>query len=738
MRATDLSLLRIPSAPTLTPDGRLVAVTVTRIHLDDNLYRSDLWVAPTDGSAAPSRFTNGPRDFWPRFSPDGRWLAFLRAGEGDDSKPQIHVMPVAGGEPWQLCEHPLGVERFSWSPDSTRIAYVARVPEPGRYGTDDDVPPGKEPPRRITTLHFRLDNIGFTFDRRPHVFVIDAAGQDGEPLQITHGDYDHGEPTWSPDGSSIAFVSARHPNREYDQLSDIFVAPSGGGDAVQVTRTTLPVSRPAFSPDGVTIWFCAPSDDEAGRNTGLWSVAADGSTEPRRLTEAERWDVDNFGSGPLELDVEPDAVTTVVLDRGAVHLYRFPTAGGDQRAGVQRLRQLRGLQRHRLGFPARLHRRRPRAGEGAEPAHLCRPDRDADAADPLRGGLALPDRAGATAVRGAQAPPRRGRDAGLPLRGPRAVPLRAAEPSRRPLRGHPGVVGPPPEAARRLTAGCARLRHWFQGGGCGRGHPQVAGRDRAHAGGGARGRSRARRARGGDHPRRGRHAVVPRLPPPLRAEPVPRHALPVAQQRDRPRDPRPLPAARGRPAVDRLRRGRGRLSRRRRGDGARRRGRRGGQAPARHHPAGAGDGHPAGLARQAAVRHQPRRRAGGARGRVRDRPRLRGAWHRPGHARGPQRAERRPSRQGPAAARGSGAGDRADVQRGRRRLHRQARRLGPDHPRRLPLRALRAHRRHHRHRPPRPHPPLAPPGLWLRRGAAQAGPKSLKGPIASRALRLST
>src|SRR6266545_334584 len=313
MRATDLSLLRIPSAPTLTPDGRLVAVTVTRIHLDDNLYRSDLWVAPTDGSAAPSRFTNGPRDFWPRFSPDGRWLAFLRAGEGDDSKPQIHVMPVAGGEPWQLCEHPLGVERFSWSPDSTRIAYVARVPEPGRYGTDDDVPPGKEPPRRITTLHFRLDNIGFTFDRRPHVFVIDAAGQDGEPLQITHGDYDHGEPTWSPDGSSIAFVSARHPNREYDQLSDIFVAPSGGGDAVQVTRTTLPVSRPAFSPDGVTIWFCAPSDDEAGRNTGLWSVAADGSTEPRRLTEAERWDVDNFGSGPLELDVEPDDVTTVVV-----------------------------------------------------------------------------------------------------------------------------------------------------------------------------------------------------------------------------------------------------------------------------------------------------------------------------------------------------------------------------------------------------------------------------------------
>src|SRR6266516_1456353 len=306
MRATDLSLMRIPGAPTLTPDGRLVAVTVTRIDLDDNLYHSDIWVMPTDGSAAPSRFTNGPRDFWPRFSPDGRWLAFLRAGEGDDSKPQLHVMPVSGGEPRRLFEHPLGVERFSWSPDSTRLAYVARVPEPGRYGTDEDVPPSKEPPRRITTMHFRLDNMGFTFDRRPHVFVIDAIRQDADPLQITRGDYDHGEPAWSPDGSSVAFVSARHPNREYDQLSDVFVAPAGGGDAVQVTRTTIPVSRPAFSPDGGTIWFCAPSDAEAGRNTGLWSVPSDASTEPLRLIGGRRQVLEHVRAGDVTAAVVGD------------------------------------------------------------------------------------------------------------------------------------------------------------------------------------------------------------------------------------------------------------------------------------------------------------------------------------------------------------------------------------------------------------------------------------------------
>jgi dipeptidyl aminopeptidase/acylaminoacyl peptidase len=324
MRATDLSLLRIPGAPTLTPDGQRAAVAVTRIDLDENAYRSDIWVMPTDGSAAPSRYTNGPKDFWPRYSPDGRWLAFLRAGEDDGAKPQIHVMPVAGGEPRQLTDQPLGVERLVWSPDSTRIAFVARVPEPGRYGTDEDVPPGKEPPRRITSLQFKLDNLGYVFDRRPHVFVIDALAEDAEPVQVSAGDYDHAEPAWSPDGNSIVFVSARHPDRDYDQLSDLFVAPAAGGDAVQVTRTTLPAGRPTFALDGASIWFCAPSDAEAGRNTGLWTVPADGSEAPRRITGAERWDVDNFAAGPLELDVERDAVRTVALDRGAVHLYRFP------------------------------------------------------------------------------------------------------------------------------------------------------------------------------------------------------------------------------------------------------------------------------------------------------------------------------------------------------------------------------------------------------------------------------
>jgi dipeptidyl aminopeptidase/acylaminoacyl peptidase len=332
MQPSDLAHLRTPSAPTLTPDGRLLVVAVGRIDLEADEYRADLWIMPTDGSAPPRRFTSGRRDVRPRFSPDGRWLAFLRAG---DDKPQLHVMATDGGEPRRLGEHPLGVEAFAWSPDSTRIAYVARVPEEGRYGTGKDgtgkdVPPEKEPPRRITGFQYRVDNLGFTFDRRPHVFVVDALAEDAEPVQVTRGDYDHGEPAWSPDGASVVFVSARHDTRDEDAISDVFVAPAAGGDAVRVTATDLAVARPAFSPDGSTIWFVAVEPDLAGRPTMLWSVPADGSGKPERLTDPERYDHDPaFGGGVLPLLADEDAVTTITLDRGAIRLLRFPVDGGE-------------------------------------------------------------------------------------------------------------------------------------------------------------------------------------------------------------------------------------------------------------------------------------------------------------------------------------------------------------------------------------------------------------------------
>src|SRR6185437_5981123 len=156
---------------TISPDGKFAVVAVTRPDLGCDEYRGHLWIVPTDGSAPPRPFTTGWRDTAPAYSPDGAWLAFLRANEaeGAGARPQLYVMPTGGGEPRRVTDHSLGAGAPVWSPDSRRIAYIARVPDEGRYGEGRA---DKESPRRISTLQYREDNLGFFIDRRAHVFVL--------------------------------------------------------------------------------------------------------------------------------------------------------------------------------------------------------------------------------------------------------------------------------------------------------------------------------------------------------------------------------------------------------------------------------------------------------------------------------------------------------------------------------------------------------------------------------------
>jgi dipeptidyl aminopeptidase/acylaminoacyl peptidase len=337
MKPADLALLRTPGVPSLSPDGRRAAVAVTRLDLDADEYRSQLWLLDTTGGAEPRPLTHGPRDSAPRWSPDGRWLAFLRVASTDSpgpaSKPQLYLLPTDGGEPRRLTEHPLGAGMPVWSPDSGRIAYSARVPEAGRYGTTEGVPPEKEAPRRITTLRFREDNIGFTLDRRPHLFVLDPFADEPAPVQVTTGDFDDRSVSWSPDGSRLAFVSARHALRDTTLLTDVFTCRPDGGDLRQVTRTTLNIGGQVFSPDGGSIVFLAErlgadGRDFVGHSGGVWVVPADGSAEPRVLTDPAAVAVTDQGTGPVLVSDEQGTAALVLSEsRGAAWLVRVPVAG---------------------------------------------------------------------------------------------------------------------------------------------------------------------------------------------------------------------------------------------------------------------------------------------------------------------------------------------------------------------------------------------------------------------------
>ncbi|CAN5630938.1 S9 family peptidase [soil metagenome] len=363
MQIADLAAVRRPSDPTLSPDGTTVVVAVSRIDLNDNEYRSELWLAPMDGSAAPRRYTHGPNDAQPKFSPDGRWLAFVRTEK--EAKPQLFVMAADGGEPRRLTDHPIGTGDPVWSPDSTRLAYVARIPQEGRYGTDEKITPDKEPPRRITTRKYRVDNVGFTIDRRPHVFVVDALADAPEPLQLTHGEFDHGEPAWSPDGRTVAFVASRHDERDSDLISDIFLVSVEGGDARQVTDTTQALAQPVFTPDGSTICYRAQSGaDIVGRNTQLFRIPADGSAAPQALSEAEPWDFDTYGSGSSHpLLVDDDSAVSLSHRRGGIELLRVGFGGGRPEVIAGGPRQILAADRARGGVMALLVATDTSAGE---------------------------------------------------------------------------------------------------------------------------------------------------------------------------------------------------------------------------------------------------------------------------------------------------------------------------------------------------------------------------------------
>ena len=171
----DITRIVWVSDPQISPDGARVAFVATTLSEERDEYLSNIWVVDADGGGAPRRFTAGPkRDRDPRWSPDGTRLAFVSEREGK-KKGQLYVMPADGGEPTRLSDERHGVADPVWSPDGSRLAFVARVGgwhEPER---EEDKQKSR-PARVITTLKYRWNGEGFTYDRRRHVFVVAAAG----------------------------------------------------------------------------------------------------------------------------------------------------------------------------------------------------------------------------------------------------------------------------------------------------------------------------------------------------------------------------------------------------------------------------------------------------------------------------------------------------------------------------------------------------------------------------------
>ncbi len=270
---TDLLKFQWVADPQISPDGREVAYVLVTANEKEDRYDNSIWAVGTSGSAAPRRLTAGPRDTAPRWSPDGRMLAFLRAS-GEKERPQIHLLPMSGGEARRLTDLPKGAGAPLWSPDGRTIAFTsttndedlaqrkdARGKDPRELEAEKEKKEQdeKSKPRIVTRAVYRFNNQGWLDPtRHSHIWTVPVADvtEPVEAKRLTSGRYDEGALVWSRDGSKIYFTSTRVDEPYYENPdSNLYSVPAAGGEIQTVADIDGPISGPMPSPDGARFAF---------------------------------------------------------------------------------------------------------------------------------------------------------------------------------------------------------------------------------------------------------------------------------------------------------------------------------------------------------------------------------------------------------------------------------------------------------------------------------------------------
>ena len=358
MQPADLALITRVSDPQIHPDGRRIAFVVTTIDLGGDRYRSALWL--WDGDVR--QLTYGSNDSAPRWSPDGRTLAFVRKGNERKDPTQLAVMPSDGGEAQVITDFELGVRGPMWSPDGGLLLVTATEWTSEWAGLDKDERARR--PRRITGFDTRLDNRGWLHDRRDYAYVIDPGGG-AAPRRVGTSDESESGPVWSPDGAKVALVTSRDNPRSLESGSEVVeVEVDGGAETIRARRSGYYLAD--YDPQGALHAIGNP-EPEYPYVFSLWRL----DDPPVDVTGHIDRSIDGFATPsaidrPIWLD---EGFLCGVIDRGRGHVVAFDARGGTRTVlggdryitGVSRIRvREAGLHRHRPHLSGRAVRAEPR------------------------------------------------------------------------------------------------------------------------------------------------------------------------------------------------------------------------------------------------------------------------------------------------------------------------------------------------------------------------------------------
>jgi dipeptidyl aminopeptidase/acylaminoacyl peptidase len=330
--------------PQVSPDGSRVAFVRVTVNEKKEGYNTSIWSVPVAGGEAPRQLTKGDHDTTPRWSPDGKFLLFLRSTEkdGKPEPPRLAMLPMAGGDSFVFTDLPKGSGNPVWAPDGKNIAFtsetnaedlakqekkkkeenskktVAGFGEPGARSTPAATPerPGSSTPaaddhesdvRVITRAVYRQDNEGYIDSKHPsHIWIVTpprSAEEKVKPRQLITGRFDEENAIWSKDGSQIYFTSSRIDEPYYElPRTDLYSVPAAAGKPVKITTIDLNTQfgpgggALSLSPDGKQVAFVAGTNQPINSYTepDLWVLDLSPNAKPRNLTADFDFDIDGF------------------------------------------------------------------------------------------------------------------------------------------------------------------------------------------------------------------------------------------------------------------------------------------------------------------------------------------------------------------------------------------------------------------------------------------------------------
>jgi dipeptidyl aminopeptidase/acylaminoacyl peptidase len=268
LQLDDLAALHDVAEPTLAPDGSWVAFTVTQDDVPTDSRRTDIWVARPDGTQR-RQLTHAEDDAATlRFSPNGKRLGFLSRRDGEHGRATLHLVDPLTGKVEVAVTLKGDVTDFAWAPDGRRLVLVSQDPVASTLMATPDGKPSPAP-IVIDRFYFKEDVTGYLGNERRHLFLLDLERRTAESM--TAGLYDEVKPSWSPDGRRIAFVSKRGPDPDRHDTFGIYIMEAALGAPQRLVATYQGstyqgdaasdwASAPAWSPDGKSLAYVTAGD----------------------------------------------------------------------------------------------------------------------------------------------------------------------------------------------------------------------------------------------------------------------------------------------------------------------------------------------------------------------------------------------------------------------------------------------------------------------------------------------